>query len=435
MSAVTVSIEVRSRASRLPGGLRVVTVELPHLHTATLVLYVKVGSRLESGPDNGLSHFVEHMLFRGTDRHPSSFDLNVAFESLGGTLYAETGRDYSLYQVTLVPELIDQGVALYGELFGRPRFADIELERKLVLEEMNEDYDERGVEINAPDLARGLLFSEHPLGQRIIGSRDNVERFSEDDVRRHFERYYVAENAILTVAGPIEHDAVVAAAARHLETLRHGSEASPEPADRRQTGPLVKHVADSGAQSELELLWRGVGETDPDYMATVALVRTLDDGMSTRLHYQLCDQLGLAYSLSAGLEPLHDVTLIEVSGATANAKVPELCRQLLAMFARYRAEDVSAAELDKARRRYRYDLLASVDDANAMAGWFGGTALYYPPPSLEARIASMDAVTPADIRRAANRIFTPDNLTLVVVGTLSRARVAEVKSAVAEFPG
>jgi predicted Zn-dependent peptidase len=425
---------VQQRATRLDGGLRVVTVELPHLHTATLVLYVKIGSRLESPEDNGLSHFVEHMLYRGTARHATSFDLNLAFESLGGTLYAETGRDYSLYQVTLVPELIEQGMELYGELFGRPRFADLELERKLVLEEMNEDYDERGIEINPSDLARGLLFDGHPLGQRIIGSRENVERFTEEDVRRHFGRYYVTENAILTVAGPVHHDEVARSAARHLGHLPRGEEAVPEPATKRQTAAQVKHVTDSGAQSEIELLWRGVGENDPDYMAAVALVRTLDDGMSTRLHYQLCDQLGLAYSLSAGLEPLHDVTLIEVSGATANAKVPELCQKLLEMFARYRDEEVSAAELDKARRRYRYDLLASIDDANAMAGWFGGTALYYPPPSLEERIASMDAVTPADIQRAARRMLTADNLTLVVVGSLSRARLAEVKSAVAAFP-
>ena len=102
--------EVRTEATRLANGLRVVTVDLPHLHTASLVLYVKVGSRLERPEDNGLSHFVEHMLFRGTEGHPTSYDINFAFESLGGTLYAETGRDYSLFQVTLVPALVDGGL-------------------------------------------------------------------------------------------------------------------------------------------------------------------------------------------------------------------------------------------------------------------------------------------------------------------------------------
>jgi predicted Zn-dependent peptidase len=106
----------------LDNGLRVVTVELPHLHVATLVVYAKVGSRYETPRDNGLSHFLEHMLFRGTRRYPSSFALNFAIEELGGTLYAETGRDYSLYQISLDPELVGDGIALLGEIFGAPAF-------------------------------------------------------------------------------------------------------------------------------------------------------------------------------------------------------------------------------------------------------------------------------------------------------------------------
>ena len=125
--------EVRTEAARLPNGLRVVTVDLPHLHTASLVLYVKVGSRLERPEDDGLSHFVEHMLFRGTEGHPTSYDINFAFESLGGTLYAETGRDYSLYQISLDPELVPQGIALLGEVFLEPAWTEIELERQIIL--------------------------------------------------------------------------------------------------------------------------------------------------------------------------------------------------------------------------------------------------------------------------------------------------------------
>jgi predicted Zn-dependent peptidase len=425
--------EVRSEAARLPSGLRVVTVDLPHLHTASLVLYVKVGSRLERAEDNGLSHFVEHMLFRGTERHPTSYDINFAFESLGGTLYAETGRDYSLFQVTLVPALLDDGLELFGELFTRPRFADLELERQLILEELNEDYDERGAEINSADLARGLLFADHPLAQRIIGPPENVERFSEADVRRHFARYYCARNSILVAAGPVAHSALVAAAGRHLGGLAPGGEAEAEPARFDQNGARFLHVPDSGAQSSVEVLFRGVPELDPDAMAQVALVRALDDGMSTRLHYRLCDQLGLAYSLQAGLEPLHDVTVLEVTGATANAKVPELVTRLLELADELKQSGISEAELAKVKRRFRYDLLASIDDANAMAGWFGGTALYYPPTSLEERAARMDAVTVEDVRRAAGRVLAADNLAVVVVGSLTRARLAELRSAVQNY--
>ncbi|HUS68757.1 MAG TPA: pitrilysin family protein [Kofleriaceae bacterium] len=425
--------DVAARTTRLANRLRVVTVDLPHLHTASLVLYVKVGSRLERAEDNGLSHFVEHMLFRGTERYPTSYDINFAFESLGGTLYAETGRDYSLFQVTLVPGLVADGLELFGELFTQPRFADLELERQLILEELNEDYDERGVEVNSADLARGLLFADHPLAQRIIGPPENVERFTDADVRRHFARYYCAANAILVAAGPVAHEPVLAAAERHLGRLPSGEEAQAVPARSDQQGARFQHVPDSGAQSSVEVLWRGVPETDPDYMAMVAMVRALDDGMSTRLHYRLCDQLGLAYSLNASVEPLHDVTVVEVTGATANAKVPELVARLLALASEVGADGIDEAELTKVKRRFRYDLLSSIDDANAMAGWFGGTALYYPPSTLEERAARMDAVTIDDVRRAATRVLAPDNLSVVVVGSLTRARLAELRQVVADY--
>jgi predicted Zn-dependent peptidase len=425
--------EVRTRQAVLSNRLRVVTVQLPHLHTASLVLYVKVGSRLESAEDNGLSHFVEHMLFRGTERHPTSYDINFAFESLGGTLYAETGRDYSLFQVTLVPGLLEGGLELFGEVFTRPLFVDLDLERQLILEELTEDYDERGTEINSADIARGLLFGDHPLAQRIIGPPDNVRRFTDEDVRRHFARYYCAANAILVAAGPVDHDALVAAAERHMVGLPAGDAAVAEAARSDQDAARFLHVPDSGAQSSIEVLWRGVPELDDDYMATVALVRALDDGMSTRLHYRLCDQLGLAYSLQAGIEPLHDVSVLEVSGATANAKVPALIARLLELADELRKSGIDEAELAKVKRRFRYDLLSSIDDANAMAGWFGGTALYYPPTSLEERAARMDLVTVDDVRRAAERALAPENLAVVVVGSLTRARLAEVRSSVKNY--
>ena len=196
----------------------------------------------------------------------------------------------------------------------------------------------------------------------------------------------------------------------------------------------MRHVSDAGSQTSLAVLFRAIPELDPAYVALVAMLRVLDDGMSTRLHYQLCDQRGLAYSINAGIEPLADVALLDIAGATANAKVPELVARLLELAAEVSQSGIEEAELAKVKRRFRYDLLSSIDDANAMAGWFGGTALYYPPPSLEARISAMDAITPADVQRAARRILTPDNLTLVVVGALSRARVAEIKTSVTGFP-
>jgi predicted Zn-dependent peptidase len=414
----------------LDNGLRVTTVQLPHLHTATIALFIKVGARFESADDNGLSHFVEHMLFRGTQRYPTSLALNTAIEQLGSTLHAETGRDYTLFQVGLPPDAVGAGLDLLGELFTRPRFADLELERALILEEINEDYDEDDVEINADDIARGLLFDGHALGQRIIGPRANVKRFSDDDVRRHFARYYGARNATLCAAGPLDHDAVVAGARRALGELPEGQPAVLPPAPPPPDAPRLRHVRDSGSQTSFAVLLRGIPELDRRYLAFVALVRLLDDGMSTRLHYQLCDQKGLAYSINAGIEPLADVALLDIAGATANAKVPDLVRELLGLLDGLRDGDIRADELAKIRTRYRYETLASVDDASAMAGWFGGTALYYPPPSLSQRLAQMESVTADDVRAAAAEVLRPDRLALAAVGALSKARLGELRDVV-----
>jgi predicted Zn-dependent peptidase len=433
MRAGRAALDPAVQTTILDNGLTVTTVDLPHLHTAVCALFIKVGARFESPDDNGLSHFVEHMLFRGTEHYPTSLALNTAIERLGSTLHAETGRDYTLFQLALEPAHVPAAVELMGELLGRPRFTDIELERALVLEEINEDYDEHGVEINADDIARGLVFEDHPLGQRIIGPRENVKRFTTDDVQRHFTTFYGAKNASLCIAGPVDHAKIVALASRVMRALPPGARAEVPAAPPGSDGPRFQHVRDAGSQTSLSVVFRAVPELDPAYVALVALLRVLDDGMSTRLHYTLADQKGLAYSIHAAIEPLADAALFEISGATANAKVPELVRELLVLLDGLRAGKVTDDELAKARVRYRYETLASIDDASAMAGWFGGTALYYQPPTLSERLAQMQKVTVDDVVRVARKVLCPDNLVVAAVGSLSRVRLGELRAAVNDW--
>lgn len=423
-------VSVLVKTTELASGLRIVTVSLPHLHTAAIAAFVKVGSRFESPEENGLSHFVEHMLFRGTAAYPSSLDLNFAIESVGATLYAETGRDLSLFHIALEPALLDAGLALFGELFLRPRFGDIELERALILEEMVEDYDDSGVEINGDDIARGLIFGDHPLAQRVIGPSANVQRFTEAEVQRHFARHYCAKNMLLCVAGPVQADAVVASAERYLSALPPGAEVPVVSPQFEQSEARYRYVRDRGAQTSVNIVFRGIGDLDPDYVTSLALLRAIDDGMSTPLHYQICDQKGLAYSIGAGIEPLADVALLEIASQTSGAKVPALIRSVLELLSRFREQPISEAELVKIKRRYRYDLLAAVDDSYAMANWFGGTRLYYAPPELAQRIAEMDQVTAESVQAVAKRIFTPARLAVAVVGNLSAARQGEIRDIV-----
>jgi predicted Zn-dependent peptidase len=417
----------------LPNGLRLVTIETPHLHTASIALYARVGARYETRRTNGLSHFVEHMLFRGSERFGSSYALNYAIESVGGTLYAETGRDYSLYQIPLHPAELPRGLEIMGDLFTKPLFSDIDLERKIIVEEILEDLDEDGRNVNVDDLSRGAIWGDHPLGFPITGPLRNVKRFRTQDVRAHFARFYGATNMVLCLAGPISHRHVAPLAARAFARLSPGRRARALPARVRGVGPRFRSLDNESAQTQVQLVWEGVPDSDPDYVALSALARILDDGMSTRLHYQICDQKGLAYQVSGGIEPLHDTALLEVDAACAPAKLPELVSEVLSLFARFRIERVRDEDLAKAKRRYRGDVEAGYDDLDGLSGWYGGTELFYKPRSHAERVRRFDAVTAGQIQRVARRVLDPSRLTVAAVGTLSPAVSRRVRAAIRAF--
>lgn len=430
----TFEVPYRLHRGRLRNGLRVCTVETPHLHSAVVALYVRAGARYETPETNGLSHFLEHMLFRGSARYPSSYALNRAIEERGGTLYAETGRDYSLYQVGVHPREITAALEILGDLFHAPTFEDIDLERPIVLEEILEDLDDRGRNVNAQDLSRGALWGDHPLGLTIIGPARNVRRFSTADVRAHFERLYGARNMVLCVAGRVKHEALWPAVSRAFSPLAPGRRVMPTPAPRRtRPGPRVRFVHDDTAQVQFHLLFHGVPELDPDFPAMATLLRLTDDGMSTPLHYRIADQRGLAYHVGAGMEALHDATLLEVDAACSASKLPDLVAEVLDIFDGLRRQAVDEGELEKAKRRYVGDLEASVDDLEGLAGWFGGNELFFQQQTHEERARRMMRVSSADVLRVARRVLRRDRLTAVGVGAVSAAVSRRVRALLKAF--
>jgi predicted Zn-dependent peptidase len=417
----------------LPNGLRTVTVELPHLHTAAIVLYVKSGSRYESARTNGLSHFLEHMLFRGTERYPDSFALNYAIESLGATLYAETGRDYTLYEITLHPSSVQKGLALFGEILGSPTFPDLRVEKRIVLEEILEDLDEQGNDVNIDNIARASLWPDHPLGYKITGSYDSVKKFRRSDLQRHHQDFYGAKNLVLCVSGNVDHATVMQATRKFFGRLPAGTPAKVTPPVERQDRPAWLNVFNQGSQTSLQILFRGLPEIHPDYPALQALLRVLDDGISTRLHHRIVDELGLAYYVSASVEAYVDTGVFEIDATVAHKNAPALVREVLAILTDLRDRRVRPDELEKAKNRYRWELEASLDDVHAVAGWFGGAELFYPPDDFETKRAKMEAVTAQDIRRVAQRVIAPRNLNVTAVGMLDGHLEAEVAQLVYDF--
>lgn len=427
-SSELLSFPGRVSYDRLANGLRVCTVEAPHLHGAVVSLYVRAGSRYETPHDNGLSHFLEHMFFRGSARYANSFELNRAIEERCGMLVGETGRDYSLYQLAMAPRDLGHALGIMGDLFTKPRFSDLELERAIVLEEILDDFDEDGSRINTDDVARELMWGKHALGFPITGPESNIRRFSRADVVRHFRRCYGARNMVVCVAGPLRRASVLAQVRRVFEWLPAGQRLQPASPPSKIAGPKIRCVRTDSAQTEIQILFRGLADRDAGFPALIALLRVLDDGMSTPLHYRVCDQKGLAYHVNAALDPYYDTSLLEVSSACLPEKLPQLVKEIMSMLVELRTTLVSAGELDKAKRRYARDLEAGYDDVEGLCSWFGGTSLFFPKPrSPEQRFRRFAATTAEQIRRVANQILRPERMAAVVVGNVDRSLARKVE--------
>ncbi len=410
----------RSIEHRLSNGLGVVLVPRPALHQASLALFLRVGSRFENAQTNGVSHFLEHMLYRGTASLPNAHAQALAFEGLGGTLYAATAADHGLMTLTLPPETLLEALPLLGEVVQSPRFSSIEVERRIVHEEILEDLDDDGRQVGADNLVRGLLYGDHPLGFPITGSLATLASFDEPALRAHHARHYHAGNAVLAVAGALP-EGLLPALERALGPLPAGdavaAEAPPPPSGK----PRFRYVESDGSQTDLRVAFRAVGERDKREPAAEVLLRVVDDGMSTRLYERLCDDKGLCYDVSASFEAYEDDGVFDLAAETQHARAPEVMRELLSLCADLAASGPTEAELEKVRKRAAWGTRAMLDDAESLASFYGLARLANIAPDPARRCEELLAVTRAEVRAAAEQIFRPERLAAVAVGVLGKA--------------
>ncbi|HYH96585.1 pitrilysin family protein [Hyalangium sp.] len=400
----------------LPSGLRVVTIETPHLHTALLAVYVRTGSRHETPGNNGVSHFLEHLFFRGSEGWPDTVKMNSAVEEVGGNLNGVTSRDHGYYYTPLHPAYLSVGMEILGDMLTRPRLTDMEVERQIILEEMLDEVDEKGRDIDADNLSKRLLFGEHPLALKIAGTRESVSALTHAQVREHFARHYVAGNLVVTASGRVKHAEVLELAERAFTHLPRGPATTEAPPAPSPPGPRLHFVAHDESQTEFRLNFRAVPEQHEDFPALQILRRVMDDGLSSRLPFEIVEKRGLAYSINAGLDSFHDVGIFEIEGASAPEKASRVVEEVLRVLATLCSEEISQEELKRAQRRHRMLLEFSEDSPGELAGWFGGTELFREPDSFSRRADLVDAETAAHVREVARRYFTRQNLTVVAVG-------------------
>jgi len=404
----------------LGNGLRVITAPTPGLHSAMIALYVRAGSRHETARVNGVSHFLEHLLFRGSEGWPDSVAMNAAVEAVGGNLNGVTARDHGCYYTPIHPEALATGLGVLGDLVRRPLLKEMEVEREVILEEILDEIDPDGRDIDPDNLVKRLVFPGHPLGFKIGGTRETVRALRPRHVRAHLERFYTGENLVLAVAGPVRHREVLDLAERHLGALPRGVRSAERPPPPWPEGPCLQVVDHDEAQAEFTLAFPCPPEAHPDYPAFLCLRRILDDGLSSRLPFEVVERRGLAYSLHCGLDTFVDAGMLVVDGACAPRKVGQVLTAVLEVLAGLAAAPVPEAELLRVQRRHRMMLAFSLDSPADLAGWYGAGEVLASPDGFEARCRRVEAVTAAEVQRLAAATFRRARLAAVVVGRLGR---------------
>jgi predicted Zn-dependent peptidase len=417
----------------LPNGLAVVLVPMPGVHRAVASLYLRVGSRFEGPEDNGLSHFLEHMVFRGTASLASAHDQALAFERLGATLYAATHVDHGLMTVSVPPANLLEVLALLAEVTVTPRFSAIEVERGIVHEEILEDLDDDGRDVDADNIARALMYEGHPLGYTITGALASLDRFDEALLRAHHARHYTGENAVLCVAGRFDLDQVARAAETRFSAMPRGLRARPQPAPELGKRPRFSFVENTSSQTDLRVAFRAVGERDVREPAVEMLMRVLDDGMSTRLYERICDRLGLCYDVSGMFEVYEDDGVLDIAAGAAHERALQVTKEVFALLRDLAAQGPTEAELAKARDRHLWSVEAMLDDPDSVAGFYGLAALAGIARTPMARHEELSGVTAAQVRAAAELVFRPERLSVVAVGLLSEGDEKKLERAVRAF--
>ncbi len=407
-------LDVRRRL--LPNGLPVIVLPRPGLHSVSMALMVRAGPRFERPADSGLSHLLEHMLFRGTETHPSSFAMNAAIESIGGEVNGYTQRDVLSIHMTVPRESAEVGLVLLGQLCRRPVLSGLEIERQVVVEEIRDTHDAEGRETDIDGLSRLVLWPGHAMAQPITGSINQVMRFTEADVRRYHQRLFNAQNAVLVVAGAVDPELALEVSDREFRALPSGRRLiAPEPPATRLHAPICVQKTED-AQVSMVLSFPAPHENDPRFTALLLLQRVLDDGFASRLRRALVEDSGLAYSASAAVDAYADTAALDLEATVSPPNLLRAVEALLETTEQLSREPISPAELVRARRRHRAELEFGLDDPDELVSWFGSTELVDCGSSYLDRFGQGEEVTEEAILALAQQLFLPEVAALTLVG-------------------
>ncbi|MGE0706866.1 MAG: M16 family metallopeptidase [Planctomycetota bacterium] len=403
-------------------------IPMPHLHGVTVAVALRGGPRYEAREDGGLTHFLEHMIFRGAGARRTMSELMAAFERTGGEPEAYTTEDAFTVLLELDPQELRAGVELLTDVLLRPELRDLEAERALVLEERLERVDEEGHPSDLEDLSMALAFGGHPVGRSILGRKKQIERFTREDLERWREALVHRDNLAVALAGPLD----VAEAEAALAPLREVPNGSPLRDDLPlppAAGPRTVFHGAEGPQTELRFSFRGPGEREPGHAALRVLLDLLDGGPTGRLPQRLVDA-GLAYNARAELVALPDGALVGLELAVAHAKVSDALDALRELVSGL-ADGIADEELERCALRRAQRARAWKDDARGVAEWAARRLLFELDPDLAAVRAAEAAVGREELTALAREVFDPRNLTVAGICPSQAQRRAVKRALVA----
>ena len=400
----------------LENGLRVVSSTMPHTRSASVGLYVGAGSRYESDDLAGASHFLEHMLFKGTERRPTAQAIAEEIEGIGGVMNAATDKELTVYWAKVGHQHFARCLDVLADALLHSQLAaeEIDKERQVILEElaMTED---------SPAELVGLLIDEvlwpnQPLGRDPGGSKASVTALTRDDIRAYVARHYAPENTVLAVAGNVTHDTVVELANEHLGAWPRAPFGSWYPASDGQESARVAVKSKKTEQAHLCLAVPGYSSNHPERYALDVLNAVLGEGMSSRLFLEVRERLALAYDVHSYVSHFRDAGAIVVGAGVDTRKVAETIRAILAELARLK-DGVPEAELHKAREFIKGRVQLRMEDTRAVSSWLGAQELLRGEIlTVDEVLTAIDRIEPADVARVAENLFRPDRLNLAVVG-------------------
>lgn len=407
-----------TRKTTLPNGIKIVSRTMPHVRSASMGVWVDVGARDESEDQSGLSHFIEHMIFKGTTRR-SAYDIAKAFDAIGGQTNAFTSTENTCYHARVMDTHLDTMVDILSDIFLNSVFdpREVERERPVIVQEigMVEDTPEEYVHL----LAGNNFWGDHPLGRSILGNRDNILSFSADTIKDFFHRFYHPERIVISVAGNVDHDRFVDMVGPSFGTIQNGLSlpARTVPPIQARTSAHPRSLE----QVHICLTTPGMAVTDPRRFACSLLNTILGGNMSSRLFQEIREQRGLAYSVYSFMMSNVDSGMFGVYAGVGADNVQQTTDLILAATDRLCQEPVTVEELTDAKEFTKGNLwLAAESVDNQMVRLAQNEIHFGAYVPMEQVVRNLDAVTPGDIQSLARALFRKDRLGVTLLGPVDR---------------